>query len=288
MRTLILVVIGLISAQYLSSQNIVSVSDNFPKSVEKGKTYTVNVQIHKDGLLTYAQFSQKFPEKTSVKNKQNAEADFVYKNNELVYTWLRTPSESVIEIEYEFTISEKCAKKTFESKEIFSYIYQNRHGWVTQNLHADIKLADKQISSEKPEVKDNTTAGSSTNTNPTTETVTTTSTDAATSARPCVRTISDKQSDGTFDVTLNFTTAEIISAKLIERIPAGFEFIETDMQGAVVKSEAGTISLFWQNTPAKTFTVKYKLKNQSANTRPQYIGQLLTVQNGTIRKYDIK
>ncbi len=285
MRTLFFIVITLISVQYISAQSVVSVLDNFPKTIEKGKSYTVNIQIQKDGLLSYAQFNQKFPENTIVKSKQSGGADVVYKNNELTYTWLRTPKESVIELEYEFTISEKITQKNIETKTIFSYIYLNRHGWVSNPIVAEIKPAEKKISTEKPtEIKQTTTV------TPTeTETVPTTdNSETVKSVAPCVRSISAKNADGSYDVSVTFSFSEIMTAKLIERIPTGSEFSETDMQGAMVKNESGVVSIFWQTTPSKSFTMKYKLKNVSSDVRPQYSGQLITVQNGTIRKYEIK
>ncbi len=268
----------------LSAQSSITFDLEFPEIFQTGKTDTIQITINKDGLATYAKYSQTIPKDAIVKTIYNDGASFSYNNGELTYTWLRTPAgQTVLEPCYTITFPKASAHISgLITTANFSYIFQNMHGYTAQERKFGLtkELSDTQIKKSEPKQQtENPDNSTNTDTNNDSENPDTNS---------CTRIISQQKDDGSYNVLLKIKTSNIVTARIIERIPEGFELIPKDVKNADTKPEPGFYSFYWQTTPSKTFEINYTLKPKNNATFTHYTGLMITVSNQKIVKYEIK
>jgi len=126
MKTLFTFIFFLASIN-LFSQNEFVLTSNFPEKLQAGKTYEVTETIQKPDIRSYAYYQRNFPSGITVNEVSSDEADFMFEDNVLSFTWYRLPKSNSITIKYNITIAENTKGK-YESKGDIVYIYYNNRG----------------------------------------------------------------------------------------------------------------------------------------------------------------
>ncbi len=266
----------------LLAGNEIRIQHNFPSRIEAGKSYQIVVNIEKDGLLTYAGYTQKFPKgwKLQIDKNQVNSNTFSYKNNVLKYQWVRLPEGAKISLKFKLIIPQNAKPATYETKAVFSYIVGMNQGWCETLMTAQLVEQGNVLSSESADNQSDIVVEKTSST-----AWAAASGDAGFS---CKREIVKGEKAGTFKVKLTVNLPKPLSAKIIEQVPANFAVSEIELQGASMSRKNNYLSFFWRKTPQKTFIISYLILADSAENTPVYKGQMIVVSDGKILKAEVK
>jgi hypothetical protein len=104
---------------YQSPVNVI-VSRGMPVTAIADTTYVVQVEITKEDLSDYGQYSQTIPEGFDVVEVNSHGGEFRYDGKEMVIEWVKIPSEPILKFSYELK-SLKVKPKTYDFEGSFKY-----------------------------------------------------------------------------------------------------------------------------------------------------------------------
>ncbi len=128
-----LIILGHVTFVFLLSfmfSDEISITDNFPESVQVNPKYEVTATIVKNDVVGFAKYQINVPSGVVIKPISLSGASFTFKDGKAKFIWMNLPKQSSFDIQYEFTIEEGLpgAEKEITSK--FSYLVDNN-----RNIH---------------------------------------------------------------------------------------------------------------------------------------------------------
>lgn len=207
---------------------------NFPKEVNAGSDFTVELTLKKKNLRCYAEFTQKLPAGFTIIEKKTAGAEFGFVNGNLKLVWLRLPADEVITVTYKVKADKKL-KGPYKINGELNYIVENNKGVIT--------FDEKEINVLAP-VKQQGQA-------------------TANIKISCLRDKITYSPDlNAIIVTLVVNKGNLVGPGMIqEMLPADFTAEAIDCKNAVFSTKNKTISINWASKmPAgQVFKITYKL-----------------------------
>jgi hypothetical protein len=252
----------------LYSQSSFSAQLNIPEDVVQGETCIFELELYKpQNVSGYTVFKQAFPKGFYVKKIDTKGAEFLYKENELTLTWLRTPADSKISVKYEVSPMYGVTGKFAFSGQL-TYMIGNNQGKF------DLKESVLSVLKEKKPVKNDSNTY-----------------DYYTVIQlnkklhkdiSCVRELNFNKNKNEYIIEVIIKKKGNGSYHLIEYIPKAYTFEEMSSSGAKLSIQKDKASFFWGKTQAnKDIHIKYKLIPQKDQTKEPFItGKLSVFKNG--------
>jgi regulator of replication initiation timing len=100
----------------------------------------------------------------------------------------------------------------------------------------------------------------------------------------CNRKVIFNNKKNNYEVELQLISNKKGAYSIIEIIPKGFDFLETDLQGAKIRKQSNLVQYMWKNTSFNEgIKIKYQLTPKENNkNKPSFSGKLSFLQNGNI------
>jgi len=130
------------------SQNM-TIKYDFPKKIDAGQNYIVNVEIQKNNLNSSGQFQQYIPKGLTVTEIKSADGTFSFSDNMLQISWMKLPIDSLIKLTYQLN-ADTSIFENFNSNCQFTYIVNNQRGIIntkTKEITVNNKNVIKKIES---------------------------------------------------------------------------------------------------------------------------------------------
>ena len=142
--------LSFITAGAVLSQAVIDIKMDLPSEVEAGKSFIVNINIHKGSLEEFSRFQQELPAGLTAEQVNSATADYGFENQRLRFIWLKMPPDELISISYRINVHQRL-KGTFTLNGVFSYVEDNERKSIDVNsnpvkiIPSPLVAADKQI-----------------------------------------------------------------------------------------------------------------------------------------------
>ena len=262
---------------YANSQNEIKITAKMPHQIVKGSSFTVELEIEKSTLRTYAIFKQELPKGFTVTENISEEAEFFFENQTLKLVWLRLPENKKIIIKYDVQT---------DSVEPGNYLFTGNLSYLKNNMRGNVNFSPLTLTVKSKDSK-------VTNVNDKTEDNKNKVADNANKGEvSCVREIPVLDKDKNFPVRLNICSGELNStAKIVETFSRDYDVIPVKKLGAGVSVNPGQIIFVWNKIPKnKELSVEYKLipKNKSDIKQPKINGQMFYIKSGKVVKILVK
>ncbi|MBS3769154.1 MAG: hypothetical protein V5A59_05250 [Bacteroidales bacterium] len=257
----------------------VSVDVNAPEEIEAGSEATIQIDLKKSDVRSFARFQQKLPGGLEPEVVEDGNAEFRFEDQTVKFIWLKLPQQEEITLSYKLNANERLKGK-FQLEGSFDYIVNNERksldaGTRTINIRPSSSMDPEMlvdVSEFKPLAKapaERDRAG----------------------RVQCIRQVPyQEEGSEAYRVNLLVNKEEKEKfAKIQEDIPEGYQAVEEEAQGAIFTFKDQTAKFLWMNLPSdRIFVVSYKLipENDSGDT-PDIDGDFSYIENENTRKIDI-
>ena len=246
----------------------VTISGNFPKSVNVATEFTAEIKINKGSIGGFAKLQLEVPQGFTVKELDSKTGNFSFATNIAKIIWTAMPNDP--EFTVKFTISADASAagaKTIASK--FSFV-NNNNKEVVEMTPAEIVIGDGSVatSSTQSETTSSSTP-SPTETAPPPTTNSTPSFENPTEPNSnivCARTITTGSNANEYNVEVKIKKGNIKGfAKYQEVLPAGFNAKGDKLNGSSFSVSDGKLKFVWVSLPTdEELTVSYVLEKSSS------------------------
>ena len=257
----------------------VSVDVHAPTEIEAGKEATIEVDLNKSDVRSFARFQHKLPGGLEPEVINDGNAEFRFENQTVKFIWLRLPQQEEISISYKVNVNKRL-KGRFQLDGSFDYIDNNERKSVnaasqTISIRPSASMDQEMlvdVSEFKPLAK-----------SPAEK--------ERLSRVQCIRQVPYQlEGDKAYQVNLlvNKGNKEKF-AKIQESVPEGYQAVKEDAKGAIFTFKNQTAKFLWMNLPSeKMFVVSYKLIPESnPGGNPDIDGDFSYIENEATREIDI-
>jgi len=257
----------------------VSVDVNAPEEIEAGSEATIQIDLKKSDVRSFARFQQKLPGGLEPEVVEDGNAEFRFEDQTVKFIWLKLPQQEEITLSYKLNANERLKGK-FQLEGSFDYIVNNERksldaGTRTINIRPSSSMDPEMlvdVSEFKPLAKapaERDRAG----------------------RVQCIRQV-PYQEEGSEAYRVNLLVNKEKKekfAKIQEDIPEGYQAVEEEAQGAIFTFKDQTAKFLWMNLPSnRIFVVSYKLiPENDAGDLPDIDGDFSYIENENTRKIDI-
>ena len=257
----------------------VSVDVSAPNEIEAGNDATIQVDLNKSDVRSFARFQHKLPGGLEPEVVKNGNAEFRFENQTVKFIWLKLPQEEEITISYKVNVNERL-KGNFKLDGSFDYIVNNERksieaGTQTISIQPSSSM-DPEMLVDISEFKPLAKAPAERD---------------RTKRVECIRQV-PYQSEGSdaYKVNLLVNKGEKEKfAKIQENIPEGYQAVNEEGKGAIFTFKNQTAKFLWMNLPSdRIFVVSYKLvPKKGASGKPDIEGNFSYIENEATREINI-
>ncbi|MFW6099955.1 MAG: hypothetical protein ACOC90_01085 [Bacteroidota bacterium] len=277
----IVLLINLVGALAVNLMNPgqVNVDVNAPSEIEAGNDDTIQVDLNKSDVRSFARFQQKLPAGLEPEVVDNGNAEFRFEDQTVKFIWLKLPRDEKISISYKVNVNERL-KGSFQLDGSFDYIANNERksvdaGSSTINIQPSPSM-DQEMLVDISEFKP--LAGSPRE-------------ESSLSKVRCIRQVPYKpESSEEYKVNLLVNKGDKEKfAKIEEQVPEGYQAVKEEEEGAIFTFKNQTAKFLWMNLPSERFfVVSYKLvPEDNSGEDPDIDGDFSYIENETTREIDI-
>ena len=257
----------------------VNVNVNAPDKVEAGNDATIQVELNKSDVRSFARFQHKLPGGLEPEVVENGNAEFRFEDQTVKFIWLKLPQQEEITISYKINVNERL-KGSFQLGGSFDYIVNNER----KSIEAGTNIITIQPSSSMdPEMLVDVS-------------------EFKPLAKPpaekdrlkrvqCIRqTPYQLESSEEYKVNLLVNKGDKEKfAKIQESVPEGYQAVEEEGEGAIFTFKNQTAKFLWMNLPSdRIFVVSYKLiPTNNSGEGPDIEGNFSYIENENTREIDI-
>ncbi|MCF8335595.1 MAG: hypothetical protein K9H65_03235 [Bacteroidales bacterium] len=275
---LLIHLLGILTVNFMIPGKV-SVDVNAPTEIEAGDEATIEVDLNKSDVRSFARFQQKLPGGLEPEVVKNGNAEFRFEDQTVKFIWLKLPQQEEITISYKINVNERL-KGSFQLEGSFDYIVDNQR----RSIDAGSKTISIQPSaSMDPEMLVDVSEFKPLAKAPTDK-------DRLKRVR-CIRQV-PYQVEGSKEYKVNLLVNKGEKekfAKIQEEIPEGYQAVEEEGEGAIFTFKNQTAKFLWMNLPSeRIFVISYKLvpeNNQRGS--PDIEGNFSYIENKNTRKIDI-
>ncbi len=227
-----------------------------PTEVVAGTEFTVKVLIHKDQLNNFARYQQELPIGLTGSEGESANGIFSFKDQKVKIMWMlgTLPAEEEFEIYYTVHV-DATFEGTVDIGGILSYIDENER----KNMGAGAVTVRVLPTGSVVNYVENTNDNSNDNSNE--NDTTNTQNQAQNVVTPELERTMTYEGDAVIVEVLVKKRNNSGSAKIVEKIPDGYEATMIDNKDGIFSFKDGEVKFIWQNLPSdEEFVVRYKLK----------------------------
>ncbi|MGM0531380.1 MAG: hypothetical protein ACQER7_08510 [Bacteroidota bacterium] len=257
----------------------VSVDVNAPDEIKAGEEATIQIDLKKSDVRSFARFQQKLPGGLEPEVVEDGNAEFRFEDQTLKFIWLKLPQQEEITLSYKLKVNERL-KGNFQMDGSFDYIVNNER----KSLDAETNTINIQPSSSMdPEMLVDVSEFKPLAKAPAER-------DKSSSIQ-CIRQ-EPYQEEGSEEYKVNLLVNKEEKekfAKIQEDIPEGYQAVEEEGQGAIFTFKDQTAKFLWMNLPSdRIFVVSYKLvPDDNSDGPPDIEGDFSYIENENTRKIDI-
>lgn len=275
---LLINLLGLLSVNLLIPGSV-SVDVRAPSEIEAGKETTIQVDLNKSDLRSFARFQQKLPGGLQAEVVNNGNAEFRFENQTVKFIWLKLPPEDEINISYKINANKRL-KGNFKLTGSFDYIANNERKSVSAG---EQMITIQSSSSVDPEMLVDVSEFKPLAKSPQER--------ESMKKVQCIRQVPYQLEDTReYQVNLLVNKGEKEKfAKIQEDIPEGYQAVEEDGKGAIFTFKNQTAKFLWMNLPPeRMFVVSYKLiPKDGTEGGPEIKGDFSYIENENTREIDI-
>jgi hypothetical protein len=257
----------------------VDVQVSAPGEIAAGEEITVNIEISKSDLSSFARLQQELPGGITAEVIKSGNADFNFEDQKVKFIWFKLPQGETVNISYKLKADERL-KGSFQLKGSFSYIKENeRHS---------VNLASKAISIQPSPNVDPSRLVDVSNFKPMVEPA---SAKRGAAEVMCIRQNPYKSADkeGYIVNLLVHKGNKKKFAKIQETVPDGYTAVKEETQDAIFTFKNQTAKFLWMNLPGEPhFVVSYRVvPNEGTQKKPNLTGEFSYIENENTRKVAI-
>ncbi len=257
----------------------VSVDVNAPTEIEAGNEATIQVDLNKSDVRSFARFQHKLPGGLEPEVVKDGNAEFRFENQTVKFIWLKLPQQEEISISYKVNVNKRL-KGSFQLDGSFDYIVNNERKSINAGSQtisiSPSSSVDQEMLVDVSEFKPLAKAPAEKD---------------RMSRVQCIRQV-PYQLEGSeaYKVNLLVNKGEKEKfAKIQESIPEGYQAVKEDAKGAIFTFKNKTAKFLWMNLPSdRMFVVSYKLvpeSNPASNIDIE--GDFSYIENEATREIDI-
>ena len=248
----------------------VTISGNFPKSVNVASEFTAEIKINKGSVGGFAKLQLEVPQGFTVKEVDSKTGNFSFATNIAKIIWTSMPSDQEFTVKFAISADASAAgAKTIASK--FSFV-NNNNKEVVEMTPAEIMIGDG--SATTPVASSSTPPPTTSSTPPPTETTPAASSSTQSFDNPtepnsnivCARNISNGANANEYNVEVKIKKGGIKGfAKYQEVLPAGFNAKGDKLNGSSFSVSDGKLKFVWVSLPTdEELIVSYVLEKSSS------------------------